>query len=301
MNITWAGLLFVWNGIWGFLNSIPSSFWGVVAGALLSLAGIRFTNKATLQRLRVQLESDRLLKAEERRMTIRRDAYLHAAEHVAFGINTLPTFGNLDRDVTKLDLEYQAKAGIFARVYAIATAELTGALMEMAHAIGEGLLSGYSQRMRLAPKMNRRDALRSQQTRMLQEQSRWLEELKSFNLSGAADPARGEVISRNFQFATDRVTEINAELDILGAELLREQLAISKVQLDAAEKCNLLVPQLLKAMRQELDFEYEGEKIENLMRHSIRMQRKAITEFIASVEAMIPPQAAITTSEESHS
>jgi hypothetical protein len=49
-----------------WLENVPATFWGVLAGSFFTLLGVWLTNRAQGRRLDRQLEHERTLKSEER-------------------------------------------------------------------------------------------------------------------------------------------------------------------------------------------------------------------------------------------
>ncbi|WP_016835665.1 hypothetical protein [Herbaspirillum lusitanum] len=84
------------------VSSIPSSIWGAVGGAIITLCGVFITHRGNTNRLRIQLAHDSGEKAKERISALRKDIYLKTVEeltkanaHLASLPQKDPTKGNL--------------------------------------------------------------------------------------------------------------------------------------------------------------------------------------------------------------
>ncbi len=64
----------------GLLPKIPINIWSVVLGSMIAFGGILISNWSNSKRLKLQLNHESELKAIDRKVAMRRDVYLNAAE-----------------------------------------------------------------------------------------------------------------------------------------------------------------------------------------------------------------------------
>ena len=132
------------------LGKIPSSFWGVVVGALFPLLGIFFTNRANNRRLSLQLQNDRELKNREREMTFRKDTYAAAAEAIAASMSVLSKLSELSFSLKEVSATYLDTSPILAKVNLVAGEDTIRALANFGTEFARAFLRLAQQRMVLS-------------------------------------------------------------------------------------------------------------------------------------------------------
>ena len=111
--MTWETL-----GVW--IANVPATFWGVLAGSLFTLIGVASTNQANFKRLERQFEHDRTLKTEERKLTLKKDVYLPAAEAIASGLMAIGRLADLKIPQDNLLSDWAEKSPAIAKAQLVA-------------------------------------------------------------------------------------------------------------------------------------------------------------------------------------
>jgi len=285
----------------GLAEKIPATFWGVVIGSFFSLGGVVLTNRAHDRRLRAQLAHDRDLRSRERELSLRKDVYLVAAEAISAGLTTIGRFADLDLPHDKLTDAYIEKSPSIAKVHVIAKEETARAIANFAGELGAAYLRLFAKRYPLVADKAKLEFLRKQMDDSGRECDRMLELMKQFNLDGAADQRRWDLIQRNFGFEQDRIAETLKQHDELAANLCTRQLEYMKECIaENVRLSRLLVPALV-AVRAELELPIDRAAYTQLVEQGIEKQETAIGEFLQDLQRFTaaqpsapadPPQAA---------
>jgi hypothetical protein len=73
----------MWETVAGWIVAIPASFWGVIFGGAITLAGVAYADRNNTKRLGLQLKHDADEKRKQRVVDIRRSIYLDLAKEMA--------------------------------------------------------------------------------------------------------------------------------------------------------------------------------------------------------------------------
>src|SRR5712692_2722303 len=188
MNIELASLV----------ESIPSTFWGVVIGAFFTLGGVHLTNRANYRRLKLQLEHDRTLKNVERELALRKDIYLAAAEAISEGLRTMLRFPDLLISHRDLMVRYTEKAASIAKIHIVAKEETVKALSVFMSELEAAFLRLWVKRYPLMAKKERIDVLSRQADEFGKTRDQMVELMRQHNIDGSNDPRRMQVLQGNF-------------------------------------------------------------------------------------------------------
>lgn len=274
----------MWQTILIWLDRVPATFWGVIAGSFFTLLGVFLSNRAQAHRLEQQLEHDRTLKNEERLLALRRDVYLPAAEAVSAGMMLVGRFSDLSISQEKLLGDWTEKSPAIAKANLIAEDPTVEALAKFNTELGALLFRLLSIRIPLSGKQQHANFLLEQVNRFSAERDRMIEMLKEMNLSGAFDERRQAVIDSNFQFNQKRIDEVLLEHEQLTSTLFEEQMQFSKeCQRAAAELTKLLVP-LLACVRAELKLPFDAKTYQRVTEESQAKIAASLDEFILNAK-----------------
>lgn len=274
----------MWQTTLIWLDKVPATFWGVIAGSFFTLLGVFLSNRAQASRLERQLEHERVLKSEERLLALRRDIYLPAAEAVSAGMVLVGRFSDLSISQEKLLGDWTEKSPAIAKANLIAEDSTVEALARFNTELGALLFRLLSIRVPLSGKQQHANFLLEQVNRFSAERDRMVELLKEMNLSGAFDERRQAVIDSNFQFNQKRIDEVLLEHEQLISTLFEEQMQFSKeCQRAAAELTKLFVP-LLARVRAELKLPFDAETYQRITEESQAKIAASLDEFIINVK-----------------
>lgn len=240
------------NQLLAMIGRIPASFWGVLVGSFFSLGGVVLANRANDRRLREQLKHDRDIRNRDRELSLRKDVYLSAAEAVSAGITAIGRFADLEIPNNKLTEAYIDKSPAIAKVHVIANERTAEALTNLLGELNGAYLHLFAKRYPLLVQRNQISLLQQQINNFSQERDRMLELMKQFNLDGATDQRRWEVIDENFKFEQKRIAETSKRLADLYADLSVKQLQFMKECIEETNRLGRLTVPLIASGRANL-------------------------------------------------
>jgi hypothetical protein len=272
----------MWPISFPWLEDVPATFWGVIAGSLFTLLGVFLSNRAQAHRLARQLEHDRELKREDRLLALRRDVYLPAAEAVSAGLMLIGRLSDLSMSQEGLLGDWIEKAPAIAKANLIADASTVEALTRFNTELGALILRLLSTRAPLVGRQQHASLLLEEINRFSAERDRMVDLLKEMNLSGAYDDRRQAAIDSNFQYNQRRIDEVLKEHGERVGALLDEQMQFTKdCQRASAELTRLLVP-LLACVRAELRLPFDAETYLRITEESQERLAASLDDFIIS-------------------
>jgi hypothetical protein len=250
--------------IFELLSEIPATFWGVLAGSALSLGGVLLQNRATEKRLRSQFLHEHELRRRDRELALRKDVYLDVAEAISIAISTITNFANFDIPNDDVMGKYREKVGTVAKVQVIGTEATLKSLSSFMGAVNSAIFQLTPIRVGLVRKKQEIATLDVQINKGLQEQGRWLEMLKQYNLEGKIDPPKWNAIESNYKFETGRLDELTKNRHESLKSLQVEQLAFLGQCVEESLKVIPFLPSLISAVRVELDIPISEPAIANI-------------------------------------
>lgn len=270
--------------ILNLIEKIPATFWGVVIGAFFSLGGVALTNRANDRRLHAQLAHDRDMKSRERELSLRRDVYLAAAEAVSAGLITVSQFSNLDIPHDKLTEAYIDKSPSITKVYVIASEQTAKAVTNFVGELGAAYLRLFAKRYPLVAEKGQLTFLKEQMDGFSKERDRMVELMKQFNLDGKLDQRQWDVINKNFQFESNRVTETIKQHATRARILYASQIEYMKECIAEHNRLSRLLVPVLISVRAELALPINETAYMEVIEESIRKQEVSLKEFIQNVK-----------------
>lgn len=277
--------------ILNLIEKIPATFWGVVIGAFFSLGGVSLTNHANGRRLHAQLAHDRDMKARERELSLRKDIYLAAAEAVSAGLITVSQFSDLDIPHDKLTEAYIDKSPSITKVYVIAREQTAEAVANFVGELGATYLRLFAKRYPLVAEKRQLAFLKEQMDGFAKERDRMVELMKQFNLDGKLDQRQWDVINKNFQFESDRVTETIKQHTTRSRNFYASQIEYMKECVTEHNRLSRLLVPVLISVRTELELPINEAAYMEVIEESIRKQEISLKEFIQNVQNLAAAEA----------
>jgi hypothetical protein len=272
------------------IEKIPATFWGIVIGSFFTLGGVVLTNRANDRRLREQLRHDRELRNRDRELSLRKDVYLSAAEAISAGLNTVGRFADLDIPNNKLTEAYIEKSPAIAKVHLIANEETTKALTSLVSELTAVYLRLFAKRFPLVMQKAQIAFLQQQMESFSRERDRMLDLMKQFNLEGATDKHRWEVIQGNFKFEQDRITETSKQHATLLADLFPKELDLVKECMEGTNRLNRLLVPVVVAARRELEIPLDEAAYAKVIEESVKTQEASLNEFMKNIQSLLTAQ-----------
>jgi hypothetical protein len=281
-------------GFFGFLTTlvdkVPSSFWGVIIGAITALGGVVLTNRAHDRRLEKQLTSDRELKNREREMSLRKEVYLDAAEAVSAGLIAVGQFSNLEVKHEKLTEEYLAKVPLVSKISIIAKETTVKAVSNYSGELVATFMRLTAKRAPLLRQSQEIATLRTMVDSFLKEQSRIVELMNQYNLEGSADQRRWDFIQKRFDFETRRINDTSKKVEELVAKLTLKQLKFMEECVEESIRLSHLLVPAIVSVRNELELPIDESEYRKVVERSVARQTETINEFREQFKSLLPPE-----------
>lgn len=273
----------VLNFLAQLLGEIPATFWGVVAGSLLTLTGIHFTNRASDRRLRLQLQNDRELRDREREMAFRKDTYAAAAEAISASLSALSKFSDLGFSQKDISATYLDKSAALAKVNLVAGEDTIRALANFGTEFAGAFLRLTQQRMVLSVLQERIAAEAASLRGFEKTRDAMIELMRHHNIDGVQDPRRFEAIQKNYEFEAARITTTSQELQGMIAELFAKQLPFARECFAETSRVNQLISPLLIAARRELELPINEARYAEILHGAVSKHGGQLDDFIKHV------------------
>jgi hypothetical protein len=251
-----------------WIESIPTTFWGVLAGSFFTLIGVWFTNRAYGQRLERQLQHERQLKSEERELALKRDVYLPAAEAVSAGMVLVGRLADLSMPQEKLLDDWMARSPAIARANLVASDRTLEALSRFHASLSSKLLGFLGVRMRLTIKATERQSMMDEVNRLTAEKGNLVALLQQMSEDGSTDAARRAAVKHDFEVGQKRVGALLEQHDKLNRQLLEEQLRFGGLCNQAVAELGQLVTPLLASARAELALPFDAGAYARIIREA---------------------------------
>lgn len=264
-------------------EQIPSSFWGIVFGSIISLGGVFLTNRAGDRRLSAQFEHERLQKTKDREMALRTEVFLDAAEAISAGMKAISRISNLDLTNDQIIGDYSEKSPAIAKVHVIANSETIESIAHFVSELESLYLRLFARRFVLVSEKNDIQLIDNQVAEFGKERDRFLEMIKQYNIEDAADPRRWKVLQDNFQFEQDRITNNLSHRAELVEKLRPKHLEFLRDCVNESALLSMLIVPVLKAVRTELELQFDDHTYRTLLNESASKLQHAIEDFMMNV------------------
>lgn len=274
----------IWETLGMWIENVPATFWGVLAGSLFTLIGVALTNHANFKRLERQLEHDRGLKADERKLNLKKDVYLPAAEAISAGLMAIGRLADLRIPQDKLLSDWIEKSPAIAKAQLVADEATTEAIARFNAELGATMFRLLAIRLPLTTRLQSADSLMQQVSRHSTENDRMLELSKEMNLSGTHDEQRQTTIDSYFQFNQQRITELLAQHNGQTQALFSDQMQFSKDCQQATAALSILLIPLLACTRKELNLPFNAESYGRITREAHEKIAASLEDFIRNIQ-----------------
>jgi hypothetical protein len=266
------------------VESIPSTFWGVVIGAFFAIGGVHLTNRANDRRLKLQLEHDRTLKNAERELALRKDIYLAAAEAISEGLRTMLRFPDLLISNRDLMIRYSDKAASIAKIHVVAREETVKTLSIFMSELEAAFLRLWVRRYPLMAQKEQIDILGRQADEFGETRNQMVELMRQHNIDGSNDPRRMKVLQGNFEFEQKRVDKAIEDQQALGKDLAMKGIGYFGEAYGEYKKVMKLLAPVVIAVRTELELPISRALVEKLYEETVQRQETQLTEFFTAIQ-----------------
>lgn len=262
------------------LLQIPSSFWGVIVGGFFPLMGVLLTNRASEKRLLAQFKHEHDLKSKEREMTLKKEVYLSAAEAVSAGITAIGSFSNFEIRDDEIVKPYAEKSFAISKVHVIGNLEVISALNAFTSELSSIFLILFAERAKISKDKVERDIIFKNIEYYSKLREGTLEMMKQCNLEPVRDLHKWNALQNNYQFEADYISKAVTEHGVLNKKFAQRQLSFMKTCIEYSQKMNTLVPELLHAVRDELELPLDEAAYQLVIQQGIAKQQISLDKFV---------------------
>lgn len=263
-----------------WMEQIPATFWGVVAGSIFSILGVWLSNRSSDKRLLKQFDHEREASAKEREMALKKDVYLAASEAIFTGISVIGNFSNFELSELEVVKASSEKSAVIAKVHVIGGFETIKTICNLSNELTSIYLTLFSERAKLAKDKIEKDILLRSINDYSRQRDSTLEMIKQYNLDGSQNPQKWAVLQKNYQFDSDFIQKAVVEHGELNKRFFQKQLAFMMRCVQFSQQASALVPPLLVSVRKELDLPLDQEAYQAALNEGISKQLVAIDRFV---------------------
>lgn len=265
------------------VRSVPEVIWAAITASLLTLGGVLVTNRGNYKRLSEQLFHDASQRDKERKMELRRQVYLEAAEAITANyliINKLPDLSITDSYLSK---QFSDSAASISKVNIIGSDDTVKAVSELSTIIATKYLQLTVKRIPLLQRQQEINVQNGLLTRSAAERDRMIELMKEFNLKGMGDKRLWEVINKNFEFEQKRCNEYISKINELQKIINQEQIQLSLECFEASKEVSEYFIPAVSAIRKEMDIPFDERAYRELLQKSWQVGKDSVQEFINKI------------------
>ena len=240
------------------LRSVPETIWGVLLGAILAFG-------ATFVATRLQLTHDAKQRERERRMSLRRDIFLEAADAVAGTTDYFFQFANIEVPMRELTIS-TSKPGWINKLYIVASLDTIEAFSQASLALGAAAFD-LLQRRFVLERVNSKLTLVTEQVEAAGREQQSIGEIATALAKESPSPEVFEK-RKHFQDRWEQSLHTYENVIIQQRDLIDERLALQKALLEDAIRHSASYQARLRhalvQLRAELDFPVDLDKFEKL-------------------------------------
>lgn len=206
-----------------------------------------------------QLQHDAHQRDRDRQMSMRREVYLDAAAALVHLQHTYSQASDIKIDVKEVNASFAKNQAAIAKTHIVGTQATVDAVMAYTNALGAAYVELLSRRPSLEI---RKAAIDTHDALMMQahdDRVRCNRMLEQYNLEGANEPQRWQMIQKQYEFATERWEDQNAKRAALQAEQLRETIEISNRLIEMNGTIIPHLPRAVLAVRAELEMQIDSD------------------------------------------
>ncbi|MCE5293731.1 MAG: hypothetical protein LLF94_03855, partial [Chlamydiales bacterium] len=238
------------------IEKIPSTFWGVVVGALLSLGGIIITNRANDKRLHKQFLHERELKNRDRELSLKQDVYLKASDGISASLIALANIINTDLSDQIVGEMFSGQSHVVEKVYVLADMKTIKSLSSFTSELQSSFLKLSAQRIPVMLMKKEISDLQSIMDICIEERGRIMKLMEQYNLDGLMNELRWDSLNRLFIQEGQRFDQTLENHKRLLHECGKKLIELMQNCLSEMRRLgNFLIP-VLADVRSELNMEF---------------------------------------------
>jgi len=269
--------------IFTLVKLVPDVIWAAIAASLLTLGGVLATNRGSYNRLIKQLTHDANQRDRERRMELRRQVYLEAAEAMTANYLIISMLPNLTITDSYLSKQFSDSAVSISKVNVIGSNDTVKAVSELSTAIATKYLQLTARRLPLVQRQQEINVQNDLLARSAAERGHMIESMKEFNLKGLGDKRLWEVINKNFKFEQNRCEEYINKIEELKKRNSQEQIKLLLECLEVSKEVSEHFVPAISAIRKEMDIPFDEHAYREILKKSWQASQDSIGKFINEI------------------
>lgn len=269
------------------LSEIPSSAWGALGGALLTLISVIVSNRHSRKQQAQQQEFESKERQRERLLNLRREIYLPAAEAFNMVLSALTRMLMSDAGDEEFSDRLRELGRAIARVEMIATGETLIAAGAAQQAMLDLTASAYKRRLPMMVRASETALAHSAATKADADRSKCIDMMKEILLSGERDDRRVKAIEDLDAFARQKFKAATAKFLRLKLQQETDRLALARELVDHLSVCGGAQLRLATAIRRELEASNEVEVMAQLGQQARAKGIESFREFLPQLEAVV--------------
>lgn len=249
--------------ITSIFESIPSAFYGVFIGSLLTIIGVVLTNMSNTKRLRIQHEHERALRSEERDLNMRREIYMDAMEALSTGITAIGRFSELSETPEALMQSYTSLSAKVGKVTIVGQNETIEALANFQLELNGAFLRLGAQRDIFDKKMQKTQALEAEISSLEGQINQLSTQIIQAKID--QDHQRIDRLQTEIDQLTEALTGLQVKNELLGSQLMQSITSLLQTSMAEVSSLNNLLVPLISLMRTELKLPFNEEHFARIL------------------------------------
>lgn len=258
-----------------------------IVTALVALLSIWLTNRHNLKQQRQQFKFDKEERQQERRVALRRDVYLAAAEALVEANSAFAKLISTESVDKEVDASLKVFGTAISRVQMVSTSETYKLLAELHRAYLKTFLALNIRRFPLLALQNSINSARKLVDNREADVDKALESLTAYNRAQKTDPKEWERLSQQYDIADTAWHEAFKQLNVHSTELLAKRIDVLRDYLSRIAGLSALQAPALSAIRDELESESARELIVSEAQETAVVMTAAIDAMIEILEAQL--------------
>ncbi|MFA5784495.1 MAG: hypothetical protein WC962_06420, partial [Phycisphaerae bacterium] len=243
--------------------------------------------RANRKCLLAQLDHDVQQRDKKRKMDMRKEIYLKAAEAMTANQMIISSSSNLEISDYELSQKLSESSVILSKVCLIGSEKTVKAVSELSNEMTNQFLRLAIKRIPLVKRKMEIDGLSKQIEHFTKEQSQAFELMKDYNLRENTDEWARNIINIRIESSKKFLDKAISKRDALSNQNVKELMIYSKLSFEALKEISKYSAPVLIAIREEMDLPFSEERYKEILHASLDKTGKTLNEFIADFNAKI--------------
>ena len=282
------------------IYGIPFALWVTivvaVASPIFTLITVWRSNANSRRNLRGQLAHDAQQRDLERKMSVRREVYLHATAALIHTNALVGRAASVEHDLNEISDEFAADLATISKTHIVASDDTIEAVMAYMNELAPAFMEMSRRRIPLAIRKQDIDTHVALMNKAGADRERLIAMMQQYNLQGIRDAEKWNALNAQAQFVSEQFETLKKTADRLRIDQLKEQLEIGDRVAEIAAINATFLPEAVLAVRSEMDMPLDRTRYLRLwetqrqrMRETWTLMRSDIAQLIEKLEADARP------------